>query len=1126
MLASSNDLDLSKCFDFGQVKKCKENLDKLCNVLESSDSLENGWLMAHFDDSLSANALFVYFAALLATRWTLDADLLFALKKAVVGDRELLLSKELVASVLVATKTSERKQRISDGAIVELVGAFEHPRGHFAMLEARNRTDENSAGWIRSEWFSGSSNKAKLTSLEVKVLQVQVLLAIDTIVFDQTDPQCMEKARKDRQAARDKISKAWGSSDQKIGRHMKELSKKIKNPTVAMQSNRQEPRRRTRLVDEDALYGEAHGSPSPPQSTPMLTRVTHFLKEASRSYMTPRTPRLVSSPGSRRLPLLFAVFQKKITLATSRQQLYSSDSEAEESTSQLSIEGTNLFGSEQESTNHLEEELTNRLCEEGTNLFTKDEADCEVYSEGEQDAIHPSTPEVSPPYRFQHPSTPEVSPPYRARDLPKRRAVSKQNEDTSFDLDAYLAEEEEAHEMEVAETIEAHEMEVAEGIRVAKTNDSVQLLRTVAHLAAVGSASIQKVMKALLLQSMTKRHASHYLLENGYSKKRQQQVIEHKRAANQGRIRKAASRNEEPVLVPETATLKYAAPLQNNISAARAKRNYKDYLAKGDDIPPALRPTSVSEEKIDFLMEWIVKNCQFRPGKTRNVYFKKDKMVLKNLPLYMRYGSIESLYKSFCNVVPNILKVGEKTFRKILSATTLKGTYNQGLSYFYVDFVDLTKLVLKMLGRLESMTADNTVVTEKRNEINKWLKHAREHTEFASLYLRHGYYGDIRKSSTDGFTCAAHALGHKCNHEHAFDKNHKLALVLTNHFLIAHVIELVTSALPESDFDALSDEFHSMFELARLSGLEMLHYVKHLIRGWWQDTAIKELKRMMLLYPWLKGCVTDHKNKLLPRCKDEAMSMFFSKAGISVLGAMVFWAGTKEVKGKEVKGLFIWFIDMVMENTTSQEARDLMPCIEVLRGELQQDYFVDIAGPTKGLFLLSDNALVDASLSAFIHALNQQCLSKSASGQTRATLVSRSSSSEESGDEMCESPIKGISLPEDRMDGTDEIQNDEFVKKMRSLYQSKIGNWDSHVEPYVSQWLTWEAQRCKTELDTHFAYINKQLAKACLEGGIDYLDAAKVFEALAYGGVHERQLRFWFKSLLLHKPCLMLARRL
>jgi hypothetical protein len=205
---------------------------------------------------------------------------------------------------------------------------------------------------------------------------------------------------------------------------------------------------------------------------------------------------------------------------------------------------------------------------------------------------------------------------------------------------------------------------------------------------------------------------------------------------------------------------------------------------------------------------------------------------------------------------------------------------------------------------------------------------------------------------------------------------------------------------------------------------------------------------------------------------------------------MVFWAGTKEVKGKEVKGLFIWFIDMVMENTTSQEARYLMPCIEALRGKLQQDYFVDIAGPTKGLFILSYNALADASLSAFIYGLNRQCLSKSASSDhTRTTL---SSSSSEASDERCESPTEGSLF--------DDTEVDKFVENMQSLYQSKVGNWESHVEPYISQWLTWEAQRCKTELDTHFAYINKQLAKACLEGGIDYLDAAKVFEALSYGG--------------------------
>ena len=71
----------------------------------------------------------------------------------------------------------------------------------------------------------------------------------------------------------------------------------------------------------------------------------------------------------------------------------------------------------------------------------------------------------------------------------------------------------------------------------------------------------------------------------------------------------------------------------------------------------------------------------------------------------------------------------------------------------------------------------------------------------------------------------------------------------------------------------------------------------------------------MLEFPWLIGVIFDHKNKLLPHCKDELMTMFFSKSsGIRILGALLFWAGAKTAKGQTVKGLFIWFLDIVMEN--------------------------------------------------------------------------------------------------------------------------------------------------------------------------------------------------------------------
>jgi hypothetical protein len=84
-------------------------------------------------------------------------------------------------------------------------------------------------------------------------------------------------------------------------------------------------------------------------------------------------------------------------------------------------------------------------------------------------------------------------------------------------------------------------------------------------------------------------------------------------------------------------------------------------------------------------------------------------------------------------------------------------------------------------------------------------------------------------------------------------------------------------------------------------------------------------------------------------------------------------------------------------------------------------------------------------------------------------------------------------------DGDARGQSDIVLEQLRSRYSALIGNWDSNG-PVVIQWLNWEAQRCKTQLDTHFAYLNKQLAKACLEGGINYLDPKTVFEALSYKG--------------------------
>ena len=82
--------------------------------------------------------------------------------------------------------------------------------------------------------------------------------------------------------------------------------------------------------------------------------------------------------------------------------------------------------------------------------------------------------------------------------------------------------------------------------------------------------------------------------------------------------------------------------------------------------------------------------------------------------------------------------MGEKTFREIFSALSRKGTYNQGLSYYYVDFLDSIDLVLKMLKRFSAMLPSKKADDEgqqwsekRRKELEVLLELAEEHTKFA-----------------------------------------------------------------------------------------------------------------------------------------------------------------------------------------------------------------------------------------------------------------------------------------------------------------------------------------------------------------------------------------------------------
>ena len=90
---------------------------------------------------------------------------------------------------------------------------------------------------------------------------------------------------------------------------------------------------------------------------------------------------------------------------------------------------------------------------------------------------------------------------------------------------------------------------------------------------------------------------------------------------------------------------------------------------------------------------------------------------------------------------------------------------------------------------------------------------------------------------------------------------------------------------------------------------------------------------------------------------------------MSDLGAMAMWRGTAQ--GKD--GLYVFFFDILYENTKVQKATELMAGLDALLEQLQSLEFKEVAGKAfKKIILLSDNALNASVHTPFILQRNSE----------------------------------------------------------------------------------------------------------------------------------------------------------
>jgi len=438
--------------------------------------------------------------------------------------------------------------------------------------------------------------------------------------------------------------------------------------------------------------------------------------------------------------------------------------------------------------------------------------------------------------------------------------------------------------------------------------------------------------------------------------------------------------------------------------------------------------TKVNPYSLDSAVAFVYANAEFRPGRLRNPTLRGVK--LKKLPLYKRYTGIDQLFAEYIASPKIGPPLGYHSFVEVVKTLTLPGGFNQGLSYYYTDFIDAMALLEIAIERLFEIADE----VEAGEEVRKLIGQLLRASELTSKYLRHQLYSRLKDA--DYQNACVHvrwALGDLDTvGPQAVKEDDPLLLVyilqpliykISNELLewleikMEEEIESDTESDSESDtksnskkieaFEDLEKEIKTFDGMADILQKECQHYVNHLVRGWWQETEGYRMKEKLLQKPGVIFITIDHKSKTLPKKRKEAMSDYFGKHGMSDLGCMFEWNAGEE-------GTFFWFTDIIMNNVKSQRARDVMPGLETILKVLESKEFLEKYRKT---------------------------------GQTRP---------------------KEIVL----------VSDNAFTNKVYTPFIALLNSRNSNLK--ITHWLNNEAQRGKSFLDTHFRYVNDQCNSAVL----------------------------------------------
>ena len=169
---------------------------------------------------------------------------------------------------------------------------------------------------------------------------------------------------------------------------------------------------------------------------------------------------------------------------------------------------------------------------------------------------------------------------------------------------------------------------------------------------------------------------------------------------------------------------------------------------------PIIRIHDEKFGKIWWVATDSIANIHYCPGKLCKIIVQHQK--LKNLPMLLRYSIVHALYSCYCRSLKNqqtMKPIEIKSFQTVVGALRWRGTFNWGLSYYYVDHIDIVNRIKKVVSRLLYLVECLDQCDQVLKACNIIEKLNRQ-TELASKYLCHKLYAGIQEENKNAYSSA------------------------------------------------------------------------------------------------------------------------------------------------------------------------------------------------------------------------------------------------------------------------------------------------------------------------------------------------------------------------------------